>query len=443
MRGRTTRTVRGIVDWRLCLGCGACAYICPDRKIQLAELLNEGVRPIVTDEECGTCRECLDVCPAYESDLRAGLERKDLLPELKASFGPVLEAWEGHAADPDIRRNGSSGGLITALCLFALEAEGYHGVAHVAANPDDPVRNRTRLSRTRSELLAGAGSRYSPGSACDILGAIERVLGRCAFVGQPGEVIGLRKAAARRPDLARNLGVVISFFCAGSPSTAGTLRLLERCGIPLSEVEQVRYRGRGWPGHFAVWRKGAADWDPLMTYEESWGFLQRFRPFSVHLHPDASGEAADLSCGDPWYRPPGNGEPGLSLVLARTDLGRDFLRRAREQGVVRLDPLEPAKVMASQANLVQKRGAIAGRVATLRVLGLPAPRLRGFSLLRNWLKLPVSQKLKSTFGTLRRVCQRRYFTPLVVADHNQVAWSGPLTDSNPPSGNAGTDAREG
>ena len=38
--------------------------------------------------------------------------------------GYALEIWEGYAADPEIRRLGSSGGLLSALALYCLEKEG-------------------------------------------------------------------------------------------------------------------------------------------------------------------------------------------------------------------------------------------------------------------------------------------------------------------------------
>ena len=72
------------------------------------------------------------------------------------------------------------------------------------------------------------------------------------FIGQPSEVAALRKAQKIRPALDRNVGVVLSFFCAGSPSTQGTLDLLESKGIESSRVGRIRYRGRGWPGMFAA-----------------------------------------------------------------------------------------------------------------------------------------------------------------------------------------------
>lgn len=149
-----------------------------------------------------------------------------------------------------------------------------------------------------------------------------------------------------------------------------------------------------------------------MTYYDSWAFIQAYRPYSVRLNPDDTGEEADISCGDPWYREVKPDEPGSSLVMVRTELGREIVRGAMEAGYLELTPAEPQKVTASQKNLINKRRTIWGRRLAFRVFGLPVTRLRGFPLFRLWVRLSLEEKLKSTLGTARRILQRRYSEPL-------------------------------
>ena len=158
--------------------------------------------------------------------------------------------------------------------------------------------------------------------------------------------------------------------------------------------------------------KGRAEWRHLATYAEAWDFLQRYRPFRCHLCPDGTGQFADVSCGDPWYREIPADEPGLSLVVVRTEKGRDIVRAAMSAGFVTLRPVPLDTLERSQAELQRKRGAIWGRIVTLRALGVPAPELRGFHLFRNWLRIPSIDKLRSFVGTMRRVIHRGYRSPL-------------------------------
>jgi coenzyme F420 hydrogenase subunit beta len=287
-----------------------------------------------------------------------------------------------------------------------------HGVLHVAADPEDPLHNRTVMSRSHADLLAATGSRYAPASVCDSLDQIENAPAPCVFIGQPSEVAALRKAQAQRPQLASKVGVALSFFCAGSPSRRGTEELLKSKGIEPRHVERLRYRGRGWPGMFAVWLKGQSEPALEMTYSESWAFVQAHRPWAVHIWPDGSGEQADVSCGDPWHRDPQPGELGSSLVVVRTETGRRLVREAIEAGYLDLKSSTVEKVVASQRNLLTKKGAVWGRLLAMRLLGLPVPDHTGYGLFRQWLRLPVTEKARSTFGTLRRILTRGHFRPL-------------------------------
>jgi coenzyme F420 hydrogenase subunit beta len=103
-------------------------------------------------------------------------------------------------------------------------------------------------------------------------------------------------------------------------------------------------------------------------------------------------------------------------VLVRTEAGRQLLRRAIDAGYLNLVPVDASKVLNSQRNLVAKRGAIGGRVAMMKMLGLPVPRLRGFALYKNWRRLTIEAKLRSTLGTIRRIIARGFHRPLHLSE---------------------------
>ena len=141
------------------------------------------------------------------------------------------------------------------------------------------------------------------------------------FIGKPCDTDALHKLRLQRPELDRNLGLVLSFFCAGTPSTQGTLDLLEQLETNREEVEGVRYRGEGWPGSFkATPRNGSSE--KSLSYEEAWGRLTKYVPLRCRLCPDGLGRVADIACGDAWHRYQGNSEEGTSLVLVRTERGK-------------------------------------------------------------------------------------------------------------------------
>lgn len=406
------RDATDVAAWRMCIGCGACVAACPENKLRMVDVESDGLRPEkIGGGECSGCSDCLAVCPGI--DLTQAARPKDgYIESLFRSWGPVLQVWEGHASDPDLRYYGSSGGLASALALYAVERADMKGVVHVGHDDVVRYRNKTAFSKTRDGLLSATGSRYAPASPCDGLRVMEEGDRPAAFMGKPCDVAGLRKTQAIRPNLDKNVGVAIGIFCAGTPSTKGTLDLLRSHGIDPQEVDEVRYRGRGWPGMFSVRRKGSTEWVDLATYQEAWGFLQKYRPYRCHLCPDSTAQFADISCGDPWYRPIEEGELGSSLVLARTERGRKIVEGAIAAGYVDLKVVPPKTLDLSQKELQRKRGAIWGRVTTMRATGVPAPRLEGFHLFHNWLRLSFMDKARSVVGTLRRIRSRRLFEPM-------------------------------
>lgn len=402
-------SVRDVAERQLCAGCGVCAYVSP-ATVRMVDDAENGKRPVVTgDGSDASSREALAACPGVHLQHDFNEDDRGLLPELRDAWGPVRGVWEGHAGDQAIRHAGSSGGAASALALFAIERAGMAGVLHTAARSDVPYLNETVMSRSREELLARTGSRYAPASPCDGLAMIESASGPCVFIGKPCDVAGVAKARRLRPGLDAKVGLTIAFFCAGTPSTRGTLELLKRVGVSdPARVLSVRYRGNGWPG---LWTVRFTDDDGVerqetLTYGESWGFLQKYRQWRCAICPDHTGEFADVSVGDPWHEAPKEGEAGRSLIIARTPRGLEMVRAAAAAGYLVLEREDGQLLPRSQPNLLSTRGRLWGQMAALRLAGVARPRYEGFPTRRFWLALTMKAKLQSTLGTLRRIGKR-------------------------------------
>jgi len=406
------KNVSQVAAHRLCVGCGTCAYICPEEKVRLVDVEDDGIRPAVLPGGCSSCHQCLLACPGINTivDDQSSIGRA--VSSVEKCWGKVLEQWEGYATNPEVRLKGSSGGLCTALSLCCLENNVAGGVLHIGADTELPWKNKTFRSLTREDLIERTGSRYSPASPCDGLKQIDDAIDASVFVGKPCDVAGLRLAQQLRPNLLQKTSLAIGFFCAGTPSTRGTLELLRNHGVDLDAIDSLRYRGIGWPGMATINFKEPR-LDPVkMTYQESWGFVQKYRPFRCYLCPDLTAESADISVGDPWYRQIGENEPGQSLILIRTDKGREIFHKAVRSRYIEAVEADPDIIYRSQKNLLGKRQAIWGRLVAMKLLGIPRPQLKGFHLLDNWLDLSTKEKVKSVLGTARRIVQRNYFNPL-------------------------------
>ena len=408
--GTTFASIQEVVDAKLCSGCGACAYMQPN-EIRMVDVLDEGLRPLTLEGSSGIAtdtREALKACPGIELEHRDFSRQKPVAADLVDAWGPILAMWEGGASDERTRFAGSSGGAASALAIYALEQLGFRLVLHVGANPDAPYTNRTVVSRTRDEVLKRTGSRYAPASPCELLDVIESADGPCLFIGKPCDVAAAQKARKHRPKLDRNLGLTVAFFCAGTPSTNGTLELLRSLGVSdVRDLVDVRYRGNGWPGRFvATARKDGASYS--CTYDQSWGdVLSRHVQWRCKLCVDHTGEFADIAVGDPWYRRIEEGEMGSSLILARTVEGRQHVEAAIREGALTASHVDFDLLPRSQPNLLRTRGEVWGRLLGARLSGARTPTYRRLPSFSFWLsEVSLERKLRSVLGSMRR-CVRQ------------------------------------
>ena len=334
---RKIKSYQDIAEYQLCCGCGVCGYLNPE-KYSIVDVTAFGKRPLTKSGNEGPDEDVSSVCPGVSIGHEyAVLKQPDLIEELTAAWGPVFCLWEVAAADPEIRYKGSSGGAISALSLYCIEKEGMSGALQVSSDPKKPYMNTNVLSRSREDILAAAGSRYAPASPCEDLGLVEQAESACVFIGKPCDVVGALNAANLKSELNEKLGLTIACFCAGTPSTAGTLQMLYTMGVEdAATVQSLRYRGHGWPGNATVeYQNGKEIKSSSLTYAEAWGdLLQKHRQWRCYICPDHTGEFADIAVGDPWYRQFGKDEVGTSLVLARTLKGRDIIEKALSAGYI-------------------------------------------------------------------------------------------------------------
>lgn len=404
---KLSRALRTIETGSLCSGCGLCAGIAGDA-VEMVTSTDGFARPKQTatlpeDAE----RAIEEACPGLKVE---PWEPSDA-PHLDMYWGPWRECHTGYAVDAHVRHICSSGGAISALAIFALQKGLVEQVVHVAADPDRPTANRTIISRTKDEVLSGAGSRYAPSSP---LADMEELLAagkKSLFIGKPCDVSALRRYAAIDPRVDQIFPYKLSFFCGGVPSLHGSDRISRSLGYDPQDVESFTYRGEGWPGRTQV--SDAAGTKAEMSYEESWGrHLSSKVQFRCKICPDPVGGVADIACADAWYGgesgyPKFEEADGRSLVLARTGPGLELLGMAVREGAIKLEELALREIDLMQPAQARRKRLIAARMAAWRLAGRPTPEMRGLEVGSATRKSPSLALLKEFAGTLRRIVQGR------------------------------------
>ncbi|MBT8333736.1 MAG: hypothetical protein KJP19_04820, partial [Deltaproteobacteria bacterium] len=133
------------------MGCGACVAFCEkENGVDLVDIPTAGLRPR-SGADCGSCSRCLAVCPGVSVD---AAETNDDEPESiveNLQVGNYHGVYEGYAADREIRFIGSSGGILSALSVYALEKGGMDYVVHTGMDKAQPWKNRTVISRNKPQ----------------------------------------------------------------------------------------------------------------------------------------------------------------------------------------------------------------------------------------------------------------------------------------------------
>lgn len=391
------RKLNRVVDNQNCSGCGVCVLVSPRLTMGLdADGFN---RPTLKgshthDQDVDEAAKFAAVCPGYSLRAPNGVGRR-----YHPIFGGYVQAWQGWATDPAIRRAGSSGGILTALSDWLVSTGQVEEVASSGMSPARPTFTVPLTITSRSTALAAAGSRYAPvsntvpGEHCG------------AFIGKPCEVSARSQLASVSPPDEVESPVLLSFFCAGTPSQHATDDLATKLVGELDQVTSLRYRGNGWPGEFVV---GTSDGRTARTsYEKSWGsHLGKRLQDRCKLCADGTGEHADIAVGDYWAVdergfPVFDDAEGISVVIARTQRGASLLAAAVGQNVLKLKPVDLSAVAAVQPLQTQRRLTLAGRLVGRRLSGRPVPRYRGYGLVKRMLEHPASNT-RAALGTFAR-----------------------------------------
>lgn len=369
-------TIEPVVRRKLCTGCGTCAGVCPHGAIEMAVHPGKGCYlPRLDRKKCTRCGLCYEACPGHSVDFESlNDELFGEIPE-DVAIGRHLGCYIGHALDEGVRYNCSSGGLVSALLIFALDEGLIDGALVTRMRRDNPLQPEPFIARTRDEILSAAGSKYCPVAAGAALHEILRVEGRYAVVGLPCHIQGLRKAEEHLPSLRERIRYRIGLACSLNFSFRGTELVLRNLGVSFDQIAALQYRGRGWPGSMLIRLKNGIEHEiPLAQYHRD------LRPHSLRrctLCSDMLGELSDLTCGDAWLEQVMQADQiGSSFVVTRTSEAEELLEAAASKHAVELSELAVGGLLASQGHALFKKRKLAARIELFRRFGQSVPTYR-------------------------------------------------------------------
>lgn len=383
-----------VVSSGMCVGCGACAAMAPDDlSMRLSEegtylpVVSRGRELSDLDEE--TLAVASSVCPFSggardEDSIGAELFGGEQTQHHEVT-GHYREIVAGHVARSDFREKGTSGGMTSWLLHELLETDVVDAVVHVASTDDrlPAALSRYRISRSTTELLSGRKSRYHVQTMNQVVDEVRRVPGRYAIVGVPCFIKAVRLMADADPVLRERVQFAASLVCGHLKSTLYSEYLAWSLGVVPEQVKELDYRhkepGRA-PNRYCV-RVSPEDGGDVVRGAEriplaDWG-MGIFKLRACDYCDDIVGETADVSLGDAWLPPFMGDWQGANLAIARSELAKTILDKARADGSLNVVPWSAEDVAAAQAGAVRhRRPGLAVRLANRARQGLWSPRKR-------------------------------------------------------------------
>lgn len=397
-----------IVEQGLCIGCGLCQSVAGEDRLRVTKTMSGYLQPVVVGElDHAIVDRIYEVCPGTRIE---GLP-EDLIDEdtrIDNVWGPwrrMVRAW---ASDPEVRFEGSTGGVLTALGNYLLESKRVEFILHVKISDIDPSFGDATLSFTEADVYEAAGSRYGPAAPLtDIAAALDRNQ-PFAFIAKPCDVSALRNYARQDSRVDQLVKYMLVMVCGGYGTPQGTRDFYRRVDIDPEQVTGLRYRGRGCPGPTRV---ETGEQVQEFHYIDFWGEDETTwaLPFRCKICPDGIGEAADIAAADTWI---GGGpnridsvdDPGINALIARTPAGEELIAAAAEAGALTLEyDIPPDTMSLYQPHQVNKKYAVWARHQGLGDAGRIVPhteRLRIEELAR---ELPEASSRFQREGTRKRI----------------------------------------
>ena len=406
---RKTPNISYTVRHDLCVGCGVCTDVCPQKAIKIND--THGLfRPVVDADLCFNnqgCHRCLDICPGIGINIKCLSENLFDANEAVVNpyIGHYLDCYTGHSCNDSIRYHCASGGLTSQMLIYLLEKGFITGAVVTRFDNSPPLMVRTFIARNREEILSAKSSKYAPVTMAGIVDEIKASDGKVAIVGLPCHIQGFRKLEQKDKKFKEHVFAYFGLYCSCGRSFYLTEYVLKKYGIERFHLKHFAYRDNGCMGNLHIqmnekFHIGNADSISEMgfgfiqiPYQKYYLSLRSF--FNVHrclFCVDHFAELADISFGDIHYGKYIQDKIGInSVVVRRSDL-LQLLHEAKSEGFITLEDVSIADLLASQVYVKTKKHLNPMFIKLYRMTGHKVPEYN-----TNFKYYPTTKAIKSLF----------------------------------------------
>lgn len=392
-----------VINNELCIGCGFCESLGKDFGYSMKLKKNGFYYPVIPKQRNKAIEKKIsNICPSI-----------NIIGDFSNSeWGALKSVGYSYSTNSEIREKGSSGGIISAICIYLLNKNIVDAVLQVGTDNTHFLYNKMKVSKNAKDILSNSSSRYSPTLIFnEFVQILDSSNEKFAFVGKPCDILALKNFINIHPVYKERIKYFISIVCAGIPSYNATLDILKLSGKDEQPIS-IKYRGDGWPGVFKAKYKDNSEF--IMSYKESWmNYLGRQTHFRCKICPDGVGSLADFSVGDGWESKNGypdfNEKPGRSFVFTRTTLASDIIEKMICEGLIFFESIKLDELSIIQPYQYRRTLTAGYRIIPMQVLTFGLLKLKNMKLLKKMSKFSLLRGCKDSIGTITRSFNRNEY----------------------------------
>ncbi|MBU1369975.1 MAG: Coenzyme F420 hydrogenase/dehydrogenase, beta subunit C-terminal domain [Bacteroidetes bacterium] len=386
--------LQSVMRSHLCNRCGSCVGL-SEGKIVFGDKTGKYQPKIIAPIDEQLADTLWEACPGKQFDFPKYRKQFFREPAYFHEFiGPYERIGIGYAADSQVRREGASGGIISAILIWLLKQNKIDGAVVLGMSTKEPWLTQAFIATTPDEILCAAQSKYIISSNNDILPEIAAFKGRLAYVGLPGQIQSIRKLQAAKHPSVSNIDYIFGPFYGNTLHFSSINSFLRTHGEhDYHTITKLYFRYGEWPGNMRVELKSGRIIE-LKKFHAN--YLIPFHILRNSLYcTDLTSEFTDISGGDAWAPVYEERGKGFSMVISRSKKGDALLKEMVEAGWLSFDQIseQEAISMHSHGYDFKKRGGFI-RIKFRKLLGKSVPdygyQIKGFKASRYLMEMVIS-----------------------------------------------------
>jgi coenzyme F420-reducing hydrogenase beta subunit/polysaccharide pyruvyl transferase WcaK-like protein len=304
----------------LCTSCEICIAVCPKDAIAMEYKFGQFL-PKVDDKKCTKCGLCLKLCPGIDID---PLKLRQEKISNHIINGHCLESYTAYSNDPEIRKNSTSGGLITTLIIELIKNKEFDAVFVLDFNKFDGKPARLKATNNINEIINAAKSKYIPASVYNIINILKKKDDRkYIIIGTPCQIYGIKKFIKKFEISEKNI-VFLGLFCDKTLNFNIIRYFEDTYKKPDEDLIKFEFRTKekyGWPGNSKIYFNSGRD--IIVDRKVRMQLKKYFQLNRCLFCYDKLNKLADISFGDCYVEGKGDFN-GKSSVIVRTKKGKEI-----------------------------------------------------------------------------------------------------------------------